>query len=150
MDTSDNYNESHDKSKDIIEIEDNSPESTNIEEVNCDPLAEEDNLAAETKAGTSSDKDPLCVSPELVDVKFEDSTEADQDKDPLENGVDSTEKAENNELVVKNEKVESEEEIDHRWPLFSHSLHQDYPDFDPSVSTRHNIGNIRTNDLLSS
>ena len=138
MDTCDNYNESHDKSKDMTEIEDASPESTNIEEVNCDPLADDDNLAADPKAGPSSEQDPLCVSPELVDVKFEESMDANQDKDSLENGVENadnrTENKENNKFV-KNEKVEIEEEIDHRWPLFSYSLHKDYPDFDPSVSS---------------
>jgi len=152
MDTCDNYNESHDKSKDMTEIEDASPESTNIEEVNCDPLADDDNLAADPKAGPSSEQDPLCVSPELVDVKFEESMDANQDKDSLENGVENadnrTENKENNKFV-KNERVEIEEEIDHRWPLFSYSLHKDYPDFDPSVQILRSPNEFQPTDLLS-
>lgn len=93
-------------------------------EVNCDTVVEEENegTADSPTPGTSSNQsviqpaeDPLSLGPELV----EEST-GDQDA-AVENGHND-------------DKQKAEEEMIHQWPLFSHSLHQDYPDFDPSVS----------------
>ena len=117
-------------------------------EVNCDKTTDEDSTL-DDKAGSSSHRrsssdqpepiqdDPLRVlTPEFVDVKFNDEPEPSSvDNDALENGL--------------NEREDEEEKESLRWPLFSHNLHEDYPDFDPSVQILKSPNEFQPSDLLS-
>lgn len=136
------------QSKDGENINNDTSKQKKVEdtlEINCDKIDYDTESTAKASSSSSSSShqsepvtqpDPLRVlTPEFVDVKLDDEPEGCDDNDALENGVDDVD--------------EKEEEETHRWPLFSYNLHEDFPDFDPSVQILKSPNEFEPSDLLS-